>query len=66
MDTALILLGCEPARNFARNAWAGCPPPNRKLPAPQFNRPPCWMEAAVEERINEIRQQNGLNPLQKK
>jgi uncharacterized protein YkwD len=64
---ALILLGCEPARNFLPQL------PGQDVPVAEPQTPRASvqsaalaeMEAAVEERINEIRQQNGLNPLQK-
>jgi len=39
MDTDCSDLGVSLPEIFAAIAW-GCPSPNRKLPAPQFNRPP--------------------------
>lgn len=59
---ALLLVGCEPARDFlpplpGRNAPAKIPLPNAQ------NSVTAQMEAAVHQGINTVRQKNKLQPL---
>lgn len=63
---ALVLLGCEPVTDFLPRL----PRQDEPIDKPQTprviaqSRAIAEMEAAVRQRINEIRQQNGLNPLE--
>lgn len=62
---ALGLVGCEPATELLRQLPGQDVPEAPKLPNSAAQSPTiAQMEASVRQRINEVRQKNGLNPLQ--
>jgi uncharacterized protein YkwD len=62
---ALGLVGCEPATELLRQLPGQDVPEAPKLPESTAQSPTiAQMEASVRQRINEVRQKNGLNPLQ--
>ncbi|MBE9019831.1 CAP domain-containing protein [Chroococcidiopsidales cyanobacterium LEGE 13417] len=60
---ALTLVGCEPARDIL-SRFPGFEPPATEPNTPAKSPAAAKMEAEIRQRINDIRQQNNLNPLE--